>query len=127
HEVMAEDSGQTVVAALFDHILPLVPDLAGRLEGGLDVLDVGCGSGFALVRLAERFPKSRFLGIDLCAEAVERGRDAAREKGLANLRFEMRDLSTAKTLGAYDLVTAFDAVLDQKDPQGLLDTVARSL
>ena len=30
HEVMAEDSGQTVVAALFDHILPLDPGLSDR-------------------------------------------------------------------------------------------------
>ena len=28
HEVMAQDSAQTVVGALFDHILPLVPGLA---------------------------------------------------------------------------------------------------
>src|SRR5215207_2959710 len=41
HEVMAEDSGQTVVAALTDHILPLVPGLTERLETGIDVLDVG--------------------------------------------------------------------------------------
>ena len=32
HEVMAEDSGQTVVAALTEHVLPLVPGLTGRLE-----------------------------------------------------------------------------------------------
>jgi hypothetical protein len=31
HEVMAEDSGQTVVAALTDHILPLVPGLIRKL------------------------------------------------------------------------------------------------
>lgn len=43
HEVMAEESAQTVVAALHDHILPLVPDLFERLESGLRVLDVGCG------------------------------------------------------------------------------------
>src|SRR5829696_6925068 len=41
HEVMAEDSGQTVVAALTDHILPLVPGLTERLVIGIDVLDVG--------------------------------------------------------------------------------------
>jgi hypothetical protein len=44
HEVMAEDSGQTVLPALKDHILPLVPGLTERLEKGIDVLDVGCGS-----------------------------------------------------------------------------------
>ena len=30
HEVMAEDSGQSVLSSLFDHILPLVPGLAPR-------------------------------------------------------------------------------------------------
>src|SRR5215207_5807554 len=35
HEVMAEDSGQTVLAALTDSILPLVPGLTERLEEGI--------------------------------------------------------------------------------------------
>ncbi len=48
HEVMAEDSGQTVVAALNDAILPLAPGLVESLTRGIDVLDVGCGSGGAL-------------------------------------------------------------------------------
>ncbi|MCL7959772.1 MAG: transcriptional regulator, partial [marine benthic group bacterium] len=37
HDVMAEDSAQTVVAALFDSILPLAPGLQPRLEAGIDV------------------------------------------------------------------------------------------
>ena len=57
HEVMAEDSGQTVVAALTDHILPLVPGLTERLEDGIDVLDVGCGSGRALNLMARNVPQ----------------------------------------------------------------------
>jgi hypothetical protein len=62
HEVMAEDSGQSVVAALFDHILPLVPGLTERLEAGIEVLDVGSGSGRALNLMARAFPNSRFTG-----------------------------------------------------------------
>ena len=56
HEVMAEDSGQTVLPALKDHILPLMGGLTERLEEGIDVLDVGCGSGKALTLLARKFP-----------------------------------------------------------------------
>jgi|GEM_PF-4936911 len=55
---MAEDSGQTVLAALFDHILPLAPELPGRLESGISVLDLGCGRGKALLALADRYPRS---------------------------------------------------------------------
>ena len=65
HEVMAEDSGQTVLPALKDHILPLVPELIERLEVGIRVLDVGCGRGRALNRMAGWFPDSRFVGLDL--------------------------------------------------------------
>src|SRR5262249_26236965 len=61
-QVMAEESDQTVVAALRDSILPLVPGLCSSLEDGIDVLDVGCGSGRALNLLARGFPRSRFTG-----------------------------------------------------------------
>lgn len=127
HDVMAEDSGQTVVAALTEHILPLVPGLTRQLEQGIDVLDVGCGAGRAMLRLAEAFPASRFTGVDLCPDAFAETQVAAARRGLANLSFRAQDLSQVSSLGRYDLITAFDAVHDQKDPQGLLDLVFDSL
>ena len=130
HEVMAEDSGQTVVGALDAHILPLVPALEERLVDGIDVLDVGCGSGLALAHLARRFPASRFTGYELSVEAVRRARAQASECGLDNLCFEARDLTGFATQGpveAFDLVTAFDAIHDQADPQGVLDGIQRAL
>jgi 2-polyprenyl-3-methyl-5-hydroxy-6-metoxy-1,4-benzoquinol methylase len=127
HEVMAEVTNGTVIVALIDHILPIAPGLIERLEGGIDVIDVGCGAGRALQVLAERFPKSRFTGVDLCADAYEATEKAMAAAGITNVKFKELDLSTVSTLGAFDLVTAFDAVHDQKDPQGLLDTVRNSL
>src|SRR3954453_2465437 len=70
HEVMAEESAQTVVAALTEYILPLVSELTDQLERGIDVLDIGCGSGRAIFRMAAEFPNSRFSGFDLCDDAV---------------------------------------------------------
>ena len=43
HDVMAEDSGQSVLSSLESHVLPLVPGLVDRLERGIRWLDVGCG------------------------------------------------------------------------------------
>ncbi len=127
HEVMAEDSGQTVVAQLFDTLLPLAPGLTERLERGIDVMDAGCGRGLALLAMAERFRRSRFLGLDLCADAIAFAGAAAAERGLANIAFETVDLSRYDTAGAFDLVTSFDAVHDQKDPAGLIGTLHRAL
>jgi hypothetical protein len=70
HDVMAEDSGQSVLSSLESHILPLVPGLADKLAAGIQILDVGCGRGRIVSRLAELFPKSRFTGMDLSSEAV---------------------------------------------------------
>lgn len=127
HEVMGEHTGQAVVMNLVEHILPLIPDSAERLEKGIDVIDVGCGAGGALLLLAERFPNSRFTGIDLCADAFAAAQETAERKGLSNLAFREVDISTMDALGAYDLVFAFDAVHDQKDPQRMLATIRRSL
>ncbi|QTF93497.1 methyltransferase domain-containing protein [Halomonas sp. BM-2019] len=130
HQVMAEDSGQTVLPALLDAILPLVPELPGRLERGIEVLDLGCGRGLALIKLAERFPTSRFTGYDLSAEAIDWASERAARRGLANLRFEQRDLSDFdRTAPAqcYDLVTTFDAIHDQAQPLNLLKGIRRTL
>ena len=117
HEVMAADSGQTVLGALQPTILPLVPGLTERLGSGIDVLDVGCGRGLAMIQLAGAFPNSRFTGLDLSAEAIERARsDAA---GLPNLEFVVADATTLGSLwpkGSFDLITTFDAIHDQGHP-----------
>lgn len=127
HCVMAEDSGQTVVAQLFDTILPLAPGLTEGLEAGIDVLDAGCGRGMALIALAERFPASRFTGYDLGADAIAHATAAVSAKGLSNVRFAAYDMSGFDESGRYDLITSFDAVHDQKDPQALLTAIHRAL
>lgn len=127
HQIMAEDSGQTVAAALFDHILPLAPELHDRLKAGIDVLDAGCGRGAALRAMAARYPASRFTGYDLCKDAIEYATEATRAAGLDNLTFEARDLTGYAEPGRWDFVTSFDAVHDQKDPQGLVAGLRASL
>ena len=127
HEVMAEDSGQTVLPALKDHILPLVPGLTERLEKGIEVLDVGCGSGRALNLMARTFPNSRFVGYDLSEEAIARARAEAQEHGITNARFEVKDAATLDEEARYDLITTFDAIHDQAKPAAVLEGIARAL
>ena len=127
HEVMAEDSGQTVLAALTDSILPLVPGLTERLEEGIDVLDVGCGSGRAMNLLAREFPNSRFVGYDFSEEAIARAREEAAESGATNVRFEVKGVTVLGEEARYDLVTTFDAINDQANPAAVLKGIAEAL
>ena len=130
HAVMAEDSGQSVLSSLELHIVPLVPQLAQRLSAGIPMLDVGCGRGRIINRLAELYPKSRFTGIDLSSEAILSAWEEAADKKLRNIEFIVADLSqfdkTAEA-EAFDLVTTFDAIHDQAKPLNVLRGIYRTL
>lgn len=130
HEVMAEDSGQTVLASLQDHILPLAAGLKERLQQGIRVLDVGCGRGRALLQLAQAYPQSEFTGVDLSREAVDYARAEAQRLGLDNAHFEVRDVSDFEHSAAreqFDLITTFDAVHDQARPMSVLKGIHKAL
>jgi 2-polyprenyl-3-methyl-5-hydroxy-6-metoxy-1,4-benzoquinol methylase len=123
HETMAEESAQTVVAALQNHILPLSEGLADQLQEGIAVLDVGCGAGRAACLMAKAFPASTFTGYDLCEDAIGTAASLAREQGLDNVTFLAKDITTLDEPEGYDLVTAFDIVHDQKDPITVLSNI----
>lgn len=130
HEVMAEDSGQSVLSCLDSLILPLAPELPERLSQGIRVLDVGCGRGRILHRLAELYPASRFVGMDLSADAIAHAREAAARDGLENVQFIIADLSDfdrSAEHAAYDLITTFDAIHDQARPLNVLRGIRRAL
>lgn len=130
HDIMEEDSGQSLGSALLDKVLPLAPGLPERLERGIDVLDIGCGRGRALIMMARHYPRSRFLGLDLSREATGHARAMAAEHGLTNVEFRPQDLTTFDADGpeaAFDLVTAFDAIHDQARPDRVLRGIARTL
>jgi ubiquinone/menaquinone biosynthesis C-methylase UbiE len=49
-------------------------DRAGIQLDGARLLEIGCGNGYGLSLLAERFRPSRLAGIDLMPEQIERAR-----------------------------------------------------
>lgn len=127
HAVMAEDSGQSTVSALFDHVLPLIPGLTEALQHGIDVLDVGCGCGRALNKLAEAFPNSRFTGYDFSGEGIAHANAEAQLRKLSNIQFEVKDAAMLNDYHQYDLITTFDAIHDQAQPDMVLQNIYTAL
>ena len=71
------------------------------------MLELGCGSGGNLIPLAEAYPGSTFLGLDLSSTAVAEGRRAIAALGLKNVVLEQADILTAgATLESYDYIVA---------------------
>ena len=127
HEVMASESALTVVAALDEHILPLIPGIEARLEQGIAVADIGCGSGLAAMHLAERFPNSTFMGLDFSVEAIGTARGIAEKRGLTNVEFQLQDAAQWRPQEAFDLIFTFDAVHDQARPDLVLANIRGAL
>ena len=127
HKLMAEQSGEVFDAALVDVVLPMAEGLPDRLRAGVDVADVGCGSGHAINVMAQAFPASRFTGIDFSEEGLAVGAAEARSRGLANAAFRQADVAGLDTAEAYDVITVFDAIHDQAQPAQVLRNIYRAL
>jgi len=127
HNVMAEESRQTVVLGLREHILPLAEGLIDDLTEGIDALDIACGSGYASIALAEMFPDSHFTGIDMSADAIAAGGAEASRRRLRNVNLVQADAAELDVDGRYDLVTAFDAIHDQARPERVLSRIYAAL
>jgi 2-polyprenyl-3-methyl-5-hydroxy-6-metoxy-1,4-benzoquinol methylase len=125
--IIAETTGAVYDATLIDVTLPLVPGLVDRLGQGIDVADVGCGSGHAVNLMAEAFPRSRFTGFDLSDDGIAAAAAEAGRKDLANARFEKRDAARLGETARFDFITTFDSVHDQARPDRALSGVAEAL
>jgi SAM-dependent methyltransferase len=126
------DGMERFTAAWFENLLlqewiPLVPAARDKLEQGATVADVGCGRGRALIKLAQAYPASRFVGYDVFAPLVEVATARAREAEVDDrVRFVCRDASTGLP-ERYDVITTFDVIHDAVDPLGVLQGIRASL
>jgi 2-polyprenyl-3-methyl-5-hydroxy-6-metoxy-1,4-benzoquinol methylase len=126
------DGMERFTAGWFDNFLvqdwmPALPRVQEALERGAEVADIGCGRGWALIRLAETFPKSRFVGFDVFEPTIARANANAKEAGVDDrVTFEHRDGSSGLP-AKYDVIFTFDVVHDSADPEGLLRSIKAAL
>jgi 2-polyprenyl-3-methyl-5-hydroxy-6-metoxy-1,4-benzoquinol methylase len=112
----------------------LVPDVLAALDGvpdalerGIEVADIGCGAGGAVLLMGRAFANSRFTGYDISRYALDRAEQRLAESGLTNASFadpRERALPDDHRLG---LVTMFDCLHDMTHPQAMADAVRASL
>ena len=126
-DVMDRLGRATFDSLLVDVIVPLAGELSGRLEEGVRVADIGCGTGHSTNVLARAFPASTFVGYDLAEDAVQAARREADEYGLRNVAFRVQDVAHLPATPPLDAVFAFDAIHDQSDPAGVLARVQDAL
>jgi SAM-dependent methyltransferase len=94
--------------------LPGVPGLVARLEAGIRVADVGCGSGTAAVLIAQAYPRCHVVGYEVSSDSIEVAR--SRAGGLGNLEFMERAVEEIPTDPPFGLITSFDVIHDLAHP-----------
>src|SRR5262245_3361627 len=55
------------------------------------VLELGCASGGNIIPLAVRYPRARFVGVDLSQRHIEEGRERIRALSLTNIELQQGD------------------------------------
>jgi 2-polyprenyl-3-methyl-5-hydroxy-6-metoxy-1,4-benzoquinol methylase len=88
-----------------------------RLNGRLRILDVGCGSGYAVTRFLGR-PGDDVLGIDLYEPNIRYARQMLQRPGL---QFECRSAETLLAVSeTYDVIVLADILEHLTDPAAVL-------
>jgi trans-aconitate 2-methyltransferase len=95
--------------APFEDLIRLVPS-----RPGIDVVDLGCGTGELTARLQDHLPGSNVVGFDSSAEMLEHA-EKFKRKGL---RFELRKIEDVD--GRYDLIFSHAAIHWVEDHYSLL-------
>src|SRR5205823_2223822 len=125
---MAHESMVRNLAAQAEAIWPQEEPIFDRHPlGGAAVLDVGCGTGELTARLAAKFPRASFIGVDLEEPHLERARAHCAALG-ARVRFEVADaLALPYDDAAFDLVVCRHVIQAVPDPAGVLAEIRRVL
>ena len=89
--------------------------------------DFGCGTGHNMNLMAQAYPESTFIGYDIAEDAIASATAEAAEMGLTNVTFQIQDVTDVAGDVSFDLITAFDSIHDQVNPQGALNEASSHL
>ena len=129
------DLNDPALVAAYDE-MPLWSATAGLLlfehlpiASGIHALDVGCGTGFPAIELAERLgPSSRVRGLDPWAAALDRARGKARLRGVAHVVFDEGDAAKMPYGdGIFDLIVSNLGLNNLKDADAAVAECRRVL
>jgi SAM-dependent methyltransferase len=112
---------------LLQRWIPAMPAVQSKLQRGVRVADVGCGRGWALIKLAQAFPACRYFGYDMYGPAVDEATARAKAAGVQDrVAFQQVDVSNGLP-AEYDVITTFDVIHDVVDPLRTLRALRRAL
>ena len=113
--------------AFVPKIIPALDGVADQLKDGAVGADIGCGSGLAVLAMAEAFPNSEFHGFDPSAHAIERAQAKAADRGITNIAFHIAGGEQVPSEPTFDFVITFDCIHDMTRPADVIASIYQVL
>lgn len=103
--------------------------IAAAAIGASDrVLDIGCGTGVSTCDAGHAATAGTALGVDLSAKMLERARQRAKERGLANVTFEQADAQVHPfEQASYDIAMSRFGAMFFADPAAAFANIASAV
>lgn len=105
-------------------LIRLIPDL----QEGSTILEVGCGTGYNLIRLAKKFPNCTIYGLDTSETMIEKSRKKTAQLPNVRLLHEPYGIPSSKRPEKADIIV-FSYSLSMINPQwpALIDSALHDL
>lgn len=99
-----------------------------RIEKGMNVLDLGCGTGWATLEIASKLGGTgRVIGLDLSEKMIEQAERKLSELGYGNVEFVLQSAGSLDFDGYFDYVLSTNAFHHFLDKGEVFSRVWRSL
>ncbi len=106
--------------------IPALDGVEEKLKKGIKVADIGCGHAVSTMLMAEAYPNSTFVGMDIHPPSIEHATRVGKEMGLTNVSFEIADATNLSGSG-FDFAASFDCLHDMGDPAAVAAQVKNIL
>lgn len=97
--------------AVVHGLLPKLPEVGAKLKEGIRVLDMGCGGGGLMIRIAKVNPNCSCVGVDVDRHGIELARTNIAKAGLDDrVSASLMDGGEIDFADEFELVTMFEVL-----------------
>lgn len=94
---------------------------------GKKILDAGCGTSQRVLGFAKRYPKAKFLGIDMTTASLNVARQLALRHNVQNITFKEKDILNLELDEKFDIIVSTGVLHHLTDPQRGVSNLCRHL
>jgi ubiquinone/menaquinone biosynthesis C-methylase UbiE len=121
--------GQTFIGAAMriSHFKKALKKIENLTSQYTTILDAGCGTGDFSFYVAERFPQTSVIGVDIVDSTLQTNREIANKLSIKNLTFAKQDLLVLEDTEKYDFIFSIGTLIyfSKKETKKIIENFAK--